>query len=271
MTSIWRWTAAVLPEILWHNSYMHARHLIRAVLLIGVTTCLALALPDTSASADKQLTSPVVTFALDFPGANPSHYVISVGHDGRGTYVSTGQLGEQASAADTPAADSESNSSSEKPSSGNSIHTDPPLEFTLSDRVRDQIFDLAQRAHYFSGKVDSGHKNIANTGAKTLTYKDGQRDGQATYNYSTSVPVEQLTAIFQSLSETLEFGRRLSFFHKYQKTALDSDLKRMEELRNENSLGDTQAIASVLKEIADDHSVMNVARARALRLLASAK
>jgi hypothetical protein len=41
----------------------------------------------------------------------------------------------------------------------------------------------------------------------------------------------------------------------------------MEELQRDNSLGDVHAIAPVLKEIADDQSVMNVARARALRLM----
>jgi hypothetical protein len=210
-----------------------------------------------------QAASPTVNFTLDFPNANPSHYEITVGRDGHGTYSSNGQLG------DTPSADADSTSSSDKASSPNSAHTDPPLEFTISDQVREQIFQLAQRAHYFSGKVDSGNKNIANTGAKTLTYKDGQHDGQATYNYSPSVPVQQITAIFQGLSETLEFGRRLTFFHKYQKTALDEDLRRMEELQKDSSLGDVQAIAPVLKKIADDQSVMNVARARALRLLAA--
>jgi len=202
-------------------------------LFIGVWMCAA------------QAASPTVSFTLDFPAANPSHYQITVGRDGHGIYSSNGQMNNDSTPAD-PAA----------------------LEFTLSDRVREQIFQLAQRAHYFSGKVDSGNKNIANTGAKTLSYKDGQHDGQATYNYSTSVPVQQITGIFQGLSETLEFGRRLSFFHKYQKTALDEDLRRMEELQRDNSLGDVQAIAPVLKEIADDQSVMNVARARALRLMA---
>jgi hypothetical protein len=43
----------------------------------------------------------------------------------------------------------------------------------------------------------------------------------------------------------------------------------MEELQRESSLGDVDAIAPVLKDIANDSSVMNVSRARALRLLAS--
>jgi len=217
--------------------YMRARAIVRSMLLIAVTSFCGM--------CAAQAASPTVGFTLDFPAANPSHYEITVGRDGHGTYSSNGQINKDSAPAD-PAL----------------------LEFAVSDRVRDQIFQLAQRAHYFSGKVDSGNKNIANTGAKTLTYKDGQHDGQATYNYSTSMPVQQITAIFQGLSETLEFGRRLSFFHKYQKTALDEDLRRMEELQRDNSLGDVQAIAPVLKEIADDQSVMNVARARALRLMA---
>jgi hypothetical protein len=216
-------------------------------------------------TAAGQTAPPMVSFTLDFPEANPSHYVITMSRDGHGTYVSNGQLSKESALADpsSESATSTAGSTPTRPAPANE-----PLDFTISERVRDQIFDLAQRAHYFSGKVDSGRKNIANTGTKTLSYKDGQHDGQATYNYSTSVPIEQLTAIFQGLSETLEFGRRLSFFHKYQKLALDEDLKRMEELQKDNSLGDVQAIAPVLKEIADDQSVMNVARARALRLMA---
>lgn len=222
------------------------------LILCAASLCApALAYADTS----------IVTFTVDFPGANPSHYVITVDHDAHGTYSSNGQMSAGSSSASSPSDDDSARATPAAP--------DAPLDFTVPDNVRDQIFNLAQRTHYFSGKIDSGRKNIANTGTKTLTYKDGQHQSEATYNYSTSVPVEQLTAIFQGLSETLEFGRRLTFFHKYQKLALDDDLKRMEEMQRSNSLGDMQAIAPVLKAIADDQSVMNVARARALRLLAS--
>lgn len=187
-----------------------------------------------------------VAFTLDFPGANPSHYEIVISDDGHGSYSSNGQLNEHSAA-------------------------DPvSLQFTVSPDIRKQIFDLAGHAHYFSGKVDSGRKNIANTGAKTLAYKDAHRSSQATYNYSQLVPVQQLTAIFQGLSTTLEFGRRLEYYHKYEKLALDDELKRMEELQKENSLGDVQVVAPILKNIADDSSVINVSRARALRILGPA-
>ena len=188
-----------------------------------------------------------MTFTLDFEGANPSHYRIAVSNDGHGTYSSNGQLNQGAEPGDPET-----------------------LQFTLSNSIREQIFDLAKRTHYFAGKIDSGRKNIANTGTKTLAYKDADHAGQATYNYSPVPAIQDITTIFQGLSTTLEFGRRLTFFRKYQKTALDEDLKRMEQMEREKNLGDLNAISDVLNSIANDTSVMNVSRVRALRLLAMA-
>lgn len=200
-----------------------------------------------STAAVAQNANPTVTFTLDFPGANPSHYEIVVNSAGKGSYTSNGQLSHDSEPAD-PAA----------------------LEFTVSENIRTQIFDLAKKAHYFEGKIDSGRKNLANTGNKTLTYKDPSHKSEATYNYSPVQPVQDITAIFQGLSTTLEFGRRLTYFQKYQKLALDDDLKRMEQMQREKTLGDLHAISDVLQTIADDTSVMNVSRSRALRLLAQA-
>lgn len=223
----------ISQQYFWHNS-IHMR----------TKTC-GLVLTLLSVSAQGQTAPATVSFSLDFPGANPSHYEVTVGEDGKGSYSSNGQLNQDSAPAD-PA----------------------PLSFTLSDKVRAQIFALAERAHYFKGKVDSGNKKIANTGTKVLSYKSDKQNSQATYNYSPVAPVQELTAILENLSTTLEFGRRLSYFRKYQKLALDDDLKRMEELQKEGNLGDIQSIAPILNGIAADTSVMNVSRSRALRLLA---
>lgn len=217
---------------------MGSRRSCALLLPIFITLCLV---------AFRQQPAASISFTLDFPGANPGHYEIVITSDGHGSYSSDGKLDEKSDPAD-PA----------------------PLQFEVSENIRTQVFDLAKRAHYFSGKVDSGHKNIANTGAKTLTYKDASHNSQATYNYSSLQPVEELTSIFQNLSTTMEFGRRLVYFHKYEKLALDDELKRMEEMQRESGLGAVEAIAPVLKDIANDSAVMNVSRARALRLLASA-
>jgi len=186
-----------------------------------------------------------VTFALDFPGSDPDHYTLSAQSDGRGHYECSAKISEASDDRET-------------------YETD----FTFSDSTRARIFDLAAQAHYFSGKIDSGKRNLANTGAKKLSYKDAQRDFTATYNYSSSPPAQQLTTLFQSVSATLEFGRRLAHYHRYQKLALDDELKRMEDQARQGDLVELQAVKPVLQEIYDDSSVINIVRARAQRIIA---
>src|SRR5271166_1026027 len=184
-----------------------------------------------------------VSFSLDFPNSSPEHYLISVQSDGRAHYESSGKI-----SADSDARD------------------DYQTDFVFSDATRARIFELAAQAHYFSGKIDSG-KKLAFTGAKKLVYKDGERNSSADYNFSALAPVQQITAIFQGVGATLEYGRRLTYFHRYQKLALDDELKGMEDQARRGDLGELQAVKPVLQEIYEDNSVMNVIRARARRIL----
>jgi len=185
-----------------------------------------------------------ITFSLDFPDSSPEHYSITVQSDGHAHYESSGKI-----SADSDARDN--------------YQTD----FTFTDSTRARIFELAAQAHYFSGKVDSGNKKLAFTGAKKLVYKDGQRSSSADYNFPQQPSVQQLTTLFQSVAATMEFGRRLTYFHRYQKLALDDELKRMEDQAKRSELAELQAVSPVLQEIYEDNSVINVDRARALRIM----
>jgi hypothetical protein len=186
-----------------------------------------------------------VTFTLDFPGSDPDHYSISVQSNGQGRYECSAKL----------SADSDEREAYN-------------MDFDVSEATRVQIFELTARAHYFTGKIDSGSRKIAFTGAKKLAYKDKLREITAAYNYSPQLPVQQLTTLFQSVGATLEFGRRLAYYHRYQKLGLDDELKRMEDQARSGNLIELQAAKPVLQEIYDDSSVMNVVRARAQRIMA---
>ncbi len=185
-----------------------------------------------------------ITFSLNFPGSDPESYSISLDSNGHAKYESVARI----------SADSEDRETYE-------------TEFEFSPGNRARIFELAGQAHYFAGKIDSGNHKIAFTGAKKLIYRDGSRSNTAQFNYSSFVPVQQEVAIFQNVAATLEFGRRLAHFHRYQKLALDDELKRMEAEAQDNQLSELQAVEPTLREIFEDTSVMNVVRARAQRLI----
>ena len=204
------------------------------------------------AAADSQTpslsqTPSVVTFTLDFPGSQPEHYAIRVASVGPNHYESAGPM----------AADSDNTDSFD-------------FDFTISDEARSRIFALAAKAGYFRKNLDSRRKNLAFTGKKTLRYTDATHSGEASYNYSESPPVQELTSLFQDLSATLEFGHRLDYDLRYQKLALNDELKRMQEMAQSNMLAELIAVQPILEKIVEDQSVINVARARAQLLLASA-
>ena len=189
-----------------------------------------------------------VSFSLDFPNSSPEHYAITVQSDGHAHYESTGKL-----------------------SNDSDVRDEYQTDFVFSESTRDQIFKLAKDAHYFSGKVDSGNKRLAFTGSKKLVYSDGTRASSAEYNFSPVAPVQQLTSLFQNVSATMEFGRRLTYDHRYQKLALDDELKRMEDQARQGELAELQAVKPILQQIYEDSSVMNVVRARAQAILEMAK
>ena len=207
---------------------------------ILVVACLVLLCGLPARAADPA----TVTFSLDFPKSDPERYSITVQSDGHARYECLARISDESE-----------------------DHEAYQAEFTFTDATRARIFDLAAQAHYFSGKIDSGNRKLAFTGAKKLIYKDGQHSSSADYNFSFQPQVQQLTTLFQSVAATLEFGRRLAYLHRYQKLALDDELKRMETQARSGDLMELGAVKPILQEIYDDSSVMNVVRAKALRII----
>jgi hypothetical protein len=191
------------------------------------------------AQAGKDSSTATITFTLDFPRSSPEHYSISVDSTGHAHYEC-------------------------KPQADDEIYGS---DFDLSAGTRERIFDLTKQAKYFAGNIDSGNRKLAFAGAKILSYEDSARNNTQRYNYSTVAPVRDLTSLFQNLAATLDYGRRLTYDHHYQKLALDDELKRMEDQARNNELAEIQSIGPVLQSIVDDDSVMNIVRVRAREVM----
>lgn len=191
----------------------------------------------------QQASTPVVTFTFDFPQSDPEHYSIVVDAAGHARFECTGKITQD--------------------SENQTYRT----EFDVSAGNRERIFELAKRAQYFAGKVEAGNRGVAFTGTKILSYQDALRSFTAKYNYSNTAAVQQLTTLFQNMAGTLEYGHRLAYYHRYQKLALDEELKHMEAQAKNGELTEIQSVAPVLREIVEDTSVINGVRARAKGLI----
>ena len=217
----------------------------RTMVFLALVVCFGLAAqaqtPDLKTDSGEPLPAPAVSFDFVMPATSPPHYALTVGSTGLAAYRS-----------DQPAGEGE-----------------PYIvKFTVSGATRDRVFQLARELNYFQGNFDYTKSRVANTGAKTLTFRGGTRENKTTYNYSQNPKIQELTNLFQNISTTLEFGRRLEHLHRYDRLGLDAELKNMESAEKAGRLAELQAIEPVLSGIAKDHAVMNVTRRRAEGLLA---
>ena len=147
---------------------------------------------------------------------------------------------------------------------------DYSLEFTLSPRNQEKLFRYAREANYFNGDFSYKKHVVASTGKKTLTYVDPNRSFETSYDYSENKAIQEITNIFMGISNTIEHGRKLVFLRRFDKLGLEEELKGMENAAAGHNLEELQIIAPTLESIAQDRTVLNIARQRAQKLLATA-
>jgi hypothetical protein len=198
-------------------------------------------------TADQGSAAATVTFNRVWDPITPQNITITVALDGHAKYVSH----SDAKPPDVPESD------------------DYKTEFTVTPTCKEKIFRSTKDTNYFAGDF-SYKKRVASTGKKTLTYMDSTHHSDTSYDYSENKDIEELTSIFEGISNTVEYGRKLEFKHHYDKLGLEDELKGMEAAQASHSLQQLQLIASTLKSIVEDTSVLNIARRRAERLLAKA-
>jgi hypothetical protein len=189
-----------------------------------------------------------VTFDSVWERATPQKYTITASSSGSAKYIS---------------------SSPSKPEDKSAAQDENyQAEFTMSAAVQEKIFRLVRDAKYFNGDFDFRSHPVASTGKKTLAFADATRHFQTVFDYSENKSIQELTAIFQGISSTIQHGRKLQYLRRFDKLGLEAELKGMESEVDSHYLAELQIIAPLLKSLAEDSAVLNIARQRAKRLLA---
>jgi hypothetical protein len=217
------------------------------IALALIATTLFLRAQNTDQNSTQNPTVPTITYDRIWEAYTPQEVTFTVTSTGSTRYLSRNPL---------------------KPPDQASTDPDYTLEFTMSEANRTRIFRDAQAANYFHGDFAYNKHAVASTGKKTLTYADQSRHFEITFDYSENKAIEEINGIFQGVSNTLEHGRKLQFMHRYDKLGLEAELKDMESLAETHNLKELQIIAPTLESIANDPSILNIARRRAKRLLA---
>jgi hypothetical protein len=224
---------------------MRRVHLFFAALVL-IAGSLFIGQPLGAQNADQVPATGAITFERIWEAYTPQQVTITVSSDGHAKYVS--------------------HTAAKPPDEADDYQT----EFTVSPSCREKLFSNAQEANYFDGDFTFKKHAVAGTGKKTLAYADTARHFKTAYDYSENKAIADLTSIFLGISNTLEYGRKLQFKHRFDKLGLEDELKGMESAAEGHNLAQLQLIAPTLESIMEDASVLNIARQRAKRLLAKA-
>ncbi len=223
---------------------MKANRLAWLAFLIFACACASAQIPklEPGNKTPERTPLPTITFTVDWPGgAKPQYYSLRIESSGRAAYESV----------------------------DDAQHSGEPytVEFTLSRSVRDRIFAAARDLNYFNGKFDYTKHRIAFTGTKVLRYSDPDRAFQTSFNWSENTQLMELTRVLQAICSTVAYGQRLDYMRRFDRLGLNSELKTMEEAAQDHTIAELHTIAPVLRQIADNPNVMDLARQRARHLL----
>lgn len=220
----------------------------RLFFLFGFLGCAAFlaALMLHAQSTDQNPTFPTITFDRLWEAYTPQEVTITLQSGGTAKYISRNPL---------------------KPPEGDA---DPEysIDFTMSASNRDKLFRYAKEANYFNGDFSYRKHVVSSTGKKTLTYSDPVKHFETAYDYSENKAIQEITNIFQGISNTIEQGRKLQFLRRFDKLGLEAELKGMETALESHNLAELQLIAPTLESIVNDPAILNIARQRAKRILA---
>jgi len=185
---------------------------------------------------------PTVIFNAVRWNADPSYYSIAIDATGTATYLSA-------------------------PEGLDKTGTPYTTEFQVSDRTRRIVFNLSQKLDYFAGSYGELQSSPETHNVYTLAYRYGSVNNQYTYSTSSDADLEELTSVFEELSQTFEFGRKLSEFELRNRKAIGPQLDVMKTKADRRALRDLPALVPILRDLAADTSVDAAARKQASSLI----
>jgi len=150
---------------------------------------------------------------------------------------------------------------------GSAKEPDEPESLQLPPELTARLFSLAAELNFFQHlALDSGQR-VAYMGTKTFIYEKGGQRNEVSYNYTQNSTADELSALFEGIARGRYLVQQLEHRLVFDRLGLMETLSLFEREFNAGRLADLQQFTPVLKKIADDRRLMQLARSRAQELL----
>lgn len=142
---------------------------------------------------------------------------------------------------------------------------DDPIKFKLAPAETQQIFKLADKLDHFQRPLESGLK-VANMGAKTFRFEDGDQKHEVQFNYSQDADAQALLDWFERIIESEQHLINLDRTVHYDKLGVNDVLLQLQVTWDKNRLIAPEQFLPLLDRVAKNESYIHMARERAAGL-----
>jgi hypothetical protein len=174
-----------------------------------------------------------IVYTKSFPGSSPAYVFIALERNGEVSYK------------EDPDDDAE--------------------KFQLEQHSTDVMFDLAAQLDHFKRPLESGLK-VANMGAKTFRWEDGDTKSAQTFNYSLDESAKALHDWFEAITETERLFSELKRAARHDKLGVHEALINVESCWVQRRLMGADQFLPLLDQIAQNEIYLHMARQRAAML-----
>src|SRR5579864_437928 len=170
---------------------------------------------------------PTIVFSSVLWTADPPYYSIAIDSSGVATYLSA-------------------------PNSLQKTGVPYTIEFHASDRTRRITFNLARNLDFFAGQSAEPAALPMKDTVRTVAYINDHLNNQFTYTAPPGPDFEEITSVFEQLSETLECGRRLAYLQEQKPKSVSAELQSLQKLVDRHQIREFQALVGVLRGVTSD-------------------
>jgi hypothetical protein len=127
---------------------------------------------------------------------------------------------------------------------------------------------LFEKADFLNESRDFvSQRKVADMGSKTVRYETGSKQREVIYNYTEDRTLQEITTFFENLCQQERALFEMDLALKYDRLGIPKKLDELDSNLNAKRIVAPERFAPVLEKIYEDHTLMNLARKEAKKLL----
>ena len=143
-------------------------------------------------------------------------------------------------------------------------------DLKVSGTVVSQLRELLGEANFLSNEEGYQHKkDFSHLGKVTITYSDGSRERQTSFNYTDNPSMNRVVEIFRNIATQENRVFEIEVTRENDPISMPAQMRLLESELKSKQIADPHQLVSLLEQLKSDEAIPLIARNHADRLIKS--